>query len=42
MDRFLNAHGLPNVCGIIDGSHIPLFQKMDKWVIIVGVNYHCK
>jgi hypothetical protein len=42
IDRFFHAHGPPNVCGIIDGSHIPLFKKMDKWVIIAGVDYYCR
>ncbi len=42
MDGFFHACGLPNVCGTIDGSHIPLSQKLDKWVIAKPTYYNCK
>jgi hypothetical protein len=32
---FFHANGLPNVCGAIDGSHIPLSQEPNKWVTII-------
>jgi hypothetical protein len=35
MHGFFHACGLPNVCGTIDGSYIPLSQKPHKWVITV-------
>jgi hypothetical protein len=33
---------LPNVCGIIDGSHIPLSQKPNKRVTIAPIDYNCR
>jgi hypothetical protein len=35
MHGFFHACGLPNVCGAIDGSHILLSQKPNKWVTII-------
>jgi hypothetical protein len=35
MHGFFHPNGSPNVCGTIDGSHISLSQKLDKWVIII-------
>jgi hypothetical protein len=34
MDGFLNACDLSSAYNIIDGSHTPLFQKLNKWIII--------
>jgi hypothetical protein len=42
MDGFFHACGLPNVCGTIDWSHIPLSQKLDKWVTTTPINYNCR
>jgi hypothetical protein len=35
MHGFFHACGLPNVCGTIDGSYIPLSQNPNKWATIV-------
>jgi hypothetical protein len=35
MHGFFHACGLPNVCGTIDGSHILLSQKPNKWVTTI-------
>ncbi len=42
MDEFFHACGLFNVCSAIDGSHISLSQKPNKWVIVMPTNYYCK
>jgi hypothetical protein len=39
MDRFFHACRLPNVSGTIDGSHIALSQKQDKWVTVAPTYY---
>ncbi len=39
---FFHASGLPNVFGAIDGSHILLSQKLNKWVTIILANYYCR
>ncbi len=41
MDGFFHACGLPNVCGTIDWSHIPLSQKLGKRVTAAPTNYNC-
>jgi hypothetical protein len=40
MDGIFYAHGLPNVYGTMDRSHIFLSQKLDKKVIIIFVDYY--
>jgi tetrahydromethanopterin S-methyltransferase subunit D len=37
---FFYACNLLNVCGVIDGSHIPFFQKLDKNVITIFIDYY--
>ena len=33
IEKFKDVTGLPNVCGAIDGSHIPLFEKPSRCYI---------
>ena len=30
MERFRNSTGLPNICGAIDGTHIPLARRLSS------------
>jgi hypothetical protein len=40
MDGIFYARGLPNVCGTIDRLHILFSWKLDKYVIIIFVDYY--
>jgi tetrahydromethanopterin S-methyltransferase subunit D len=39
---FFYACDLFNVCGVIDGLHISFFQKLDKHVITILIDYYCR
>jgi hypothetical protein len=38
MDGIFHACGLPNVFGVIHGSHISLSQKLDKRVTAIPID----
>ncbi len=42
MDGVFYACGIFNVFNVIDGSCILLSRKLNKWVIVVLVNYYFK
>jgi hypothetical protein len=40
IQQFENLIGLPNICGVIDGTHIPLAERPNRKYIIIVVDYY--
>jgi hypothetical protein len=39
MEQFCAIIGLPQICGVIDNMHIPLSEKLNKWVMSSIANF---